>query len=310
MSEKIYKFALIGVGRAGKNFINTINKMENCQITHLVTSNPDNAKLCKNKVKILKSHHDVCSLPGAGGVDGVIVAVPNESHSIILQDCLYALLPTLIEKPMGANLIETLGLRQSVYASKVPVLVGHTQTFSAAYQELCGYFKAAKPKKITSKFRSYGPFRKNATIVWDFLVHEISMVLNLLNMEAPIEVEAHLESHKNYPNSGELDVKLKFKSTEVSININNLATQKYRSFIAENAWTCLSLFDEELYDVRESRSNKIHLPSERPLHREINAFIEAIETNSYVGVELAVEVARVLDRCQNYLDIHTEPEEE
>lgn len=289
---------LIACGRWGKNYVSTVNAMENVEITHVVTTHPENAKLFKNKVRVLKNYRELCTI---NGLDGAFLAAPSSFHNEIAQECLYGLLPIMIEKPMCIGYEQTLTLSKSIRGAKIPCLVNHTQLFNPAYQEICSLFKAGRPKKIISKFCTHGPFRPDCPMLWDYGVQDVSMILNLLK-ENPLEVNATLDAHKNYPNSGELVIDLRFKSTEAHIVINNIATKKYRSFITETGWNQMSMFDEELYEIRESGINRVHVPTEKPLARAIQAFIAAIEANEYVGVDLAVDVARVLERCQESIN--------
>lgn len=303
MQEKIYRFALIGCGRFGKNYIKTIAGMDNVQITHLVTSKPENAKLIANKVKIFKTYGELLSMPH---VDGVIIATPPETHSIILQDCIYHLLPALVEKPLCMSLKEANALRDYVKTSKVPVMVGHTQLYNPAYVEFCSRFKSQKPKTIQSKVSSFGPFRDKTPMLWDWAPHDLSMCLNLLK-EMPTKVSAVQTSHANYPNSGQLEINLEFKATKANIYINNLSANKYRAFVGTSSFQTMSMFDEELYEGRSDRIFQIQVPKERPLKCVVDAFVEAIETSQggnevWVGLDLAVDITKVIEKCQRSIE--------
>lgn len=301
--EKIYKFALIGVGRWGKNYIKTIEQMSGVQITHLCTRNPENAKLIKkNKVKVVKNYMELCS---DRFLDGVIVATPPHTHHEIVCSVAHSLLPVMVEKPLSLSLEEAISTANFLKEAKVPVLVDHTQLFNPAYEELVTSFKNDQIKTIDAKVCSFGPFRKDVSMLWDWAPHDISMVINLMKGK-PAKVKASLVEHENYDNSGQLLITLKYKNTDINIKIDNLSGSKYRSFRASSNSKTITLFGEELYETRGDWIRTVQLTNEKPLQRAIMAFVDAIETNSMIGLDLAVDVAAVIEKCQKSIDNDSE----
>lgn len=301
MSDKNYKFGIIGCGRFGKNFIKTINEMDGVQITHMVTSKPENAKLVNNKVKIVSSCLEMC----AQAVDGVIVATPPETHGTLMQECAYNLIPVLCEKPMCMDLKEAMALRDYMKVGKIPCLIDHTQLWNPAFMELTERFRNDKVKKIETKVCSYGPFRKDVPMLWDWAPHDLSMCLSLLK-EMPTKIKASLVPHENYDNSGELNIELVFKHTTANIKINNLSSCKYRTFIGTSPFMTLTMFGEELFQTRGQDITQLTVSNERPLFNVVNAFIHAIERGSYEGLDLAVDVIKIIEKCQKSIEKESE----
>lgn len=298
--DKVYKLALVGCGRFGKNYIKTIEGMPNVEITHLCTSNPENAKLIiKNKVKVHKQYTEIfdgCNL------DGIIICTPAETHAGLVHECIYHLLPTMVEKPLCTRVLDATTLQNYVKNSyKVPCFVDNTQLYNPAFQEICKVFKTSKPKEINTKVCSFGPFRENMPMLWDWAPHDISMCLQLLK-EMPLKVKAKLDPHENYYNSGELYVELCFKNTVAKFTINNLSTSKYRSFSAVSSFNTMTMFDHEVFEVRGDNVFNIKVSNEKPLKLAIDAFIETIETQSLTGLDLSVNVVRVLEKLQESLE--------
>ena len=88
------RLGLIGAGRWGRIYMNTLDQMADVALSALASSNPQSRDLVGEDVAL---HEDWRDLVNAGGVDGVIVATPPASHAEIVHAALEAGLPVLVE---------------------------------------------------------------------------------------------------------------------------------------------------------------------------------------------------------------------
>lgn len=296
--SKTYKLGLCGVGRFGKNYIKTIEGMEDAEIVAISTSNPENAKLFNHKV-IVFDHFS--KLAQCGALHGVIIATPPNTHYQIMKNCVDNVLPFLVEKPMCGNINETLAASYLIKSSRIACMVGHTQLQNPAYRELVTMYDYDKAKTVLSQVCSVGPFRKDVSMLWDWLPHDFSMLLTLMR-EFPDKLKASYVKHENYDNSGEVEVELHWKKTKATIKLNNLATKKYRVFQVDSAVKRVTMFDNELFETRDNKIRQIHVKKEMPLRVQVENFILAMETNTQIGVDLAVKIAKLIEFCEKSIE--------
>jgi len=297
MSDKVYKCGLIGCGRFGKNYIRTIQQMENVEITHLYTSNPANSSLFKNKVKITDNYIELLL---DKKLDFCIIATPPHTHFEIICGCFYHLLPFICEKPICLNSYDSQEIKNLAQKQQIPCLIDNTQLFNPAFIELVKTFKNDPIKSIVSKSASFGPFRKDIGILWDWCGHDLSMMIRLLK-ETPISVKANLISHPNYDNSGQLHVDVKFKHLVASIDVDNLSSSKYRGFTAESNFLKMTMFDQELFQIRGDSCKTITVSNEKPLTKVISSFIDALEDKLQIDIGLSCDIIKILEKCDESL---------
>lgn len=302
MSEKIYKFGLIGVGRWGKNFVKTIEAMEGVEIAHICTSKPENAKLFKKKPRVSKDYKSLCT---DFALDGVIICTPPSTHMEIIYECICNLKPFLVEKPMCMNLMDAKAIRDTVKYTRVPCMVDHTHLFSPAWEEMVYRMKKEKILSINSKAYAFGPFRKDVPMLWDWAPHDIAMCVELMK-EMPTRVQASYVPNENYDNSGEINIALYFKNLTANILINNASENKYRAFVASSDYLTFSIFCDELFETRSGKCTQQKITLETPLKRLIDNFILAIETQNYEGLDLGVNVVNIIEKCRKSIENNAE----
>ena len=181
------RFGLIGVGRWGKVYIKTLLTMpDRCRLTHLATSKPEHAALVPHPVTVLSDWRALLR----SDCDAVIIATPPQTHAEILEACIEAGKPCIVEKPLCLDMATAERLHAKVNASGVAVLVNHTQLFDSAYRTLKhAVEKAEEPiRLILSEGMGLGPFRTDAPPLWDWGSHDISLCLDLLGA-LPVRVE-------------------------------------------------------------------------------------------------------------------------
>jgi predicted dehydrogenase len=117
-----------------------------------------------------------------GKVDVVSVAVPTDQHFGIARDLLEAGIHVLVEKPMAPTLEEAKELFRLARQYRAILHVGHVERFNGAVQEL----KKIVERPILIESRRLGPFVPRVqkdTVVMDLMIHDIDIVLGLVNGE-------------------------------------------------------------------------------------------------------------------------------
>ncbi len=313
------RFGLIGVGRWGKVYIRTLLSLSSCcRLTHLCTSKPANAALLPYSVKVMGDWRELVG----SDCDAVIIATPPDTHAEILESCLDAGKPCIVEKPFCLDLATAERLHQRIQASNLPVLVNHTHLFNPAYQALKGAVEKAGEtvRLILSEGMALGPFRADTPALWDRCPHDFSLCLDLLG-ETPLRI-AGLGGPLDPRGSPELvSFRLDFPGgASAWVQAGNLSPQKRRN---------LSVFtDTRLYLLDDMASVKLTVSSidfprryaggipevlEKcpimptsgllPMANAVTYFLEGLAggDRQNFGTELAIEVTRLLTKCDGVI---------
>lgn len=159
-----------------------------CRLTHVGTRHPERlAGVTTDPVAVLPEWADVIQ----ADCDAVIIATPPQTHVALLEACLKAGKPCIIEKPLCLDLAEAERVHRRVAERGVPVLVDHTQLFHPAYEALArALAQAGEPVRVAcSEGMALGPFRSDVPALWDWAPHDVSLCLDLFG-RAPAGVAA------------------------------------------------------------------------------------------------------------------------
>ncbi|MBL6935326.1 MAG: Gfo/Idh/MocA family oxidoreductase [Alphaproteobacteria bacterium] len=306
------RLGLIGAGRWGRVYMNTLDDMTGVTLGALASSNPHSRDLVGEDTAL---HEDWRDLISAGGVEGVIVATPPSAHAEIVRAALEAGLPVLVEKPLTLDVDEAQALCDLAEQKDGLVMVDHIHLFSPAFRALKREAATLGPLRgMESEAGSQGPFRKATPVLWDWGAHDISMCLDLVG-EAPSEVSARcLEERETGEGSGAVfDLRLKFADeTTAGIRVGNLLPGKRRRFCAAFDAGILVYDDlaaDKLTLVPTSASSEaemraIAVAPDLPLTCAVGEFTAAIASGSRSreSLQLGLSVVETLARCEAALE--------
>ena len=320
----LVRIALIGVGRWGRAYLSTLLSLgERCRLTHLVTRHPEHAQLIPYPVTVLHEWRDVTGVE----CEAVIIATPPHLHAEMLEACLEAGKPCIVEKPLCLTVEQARRLQERVERSGVPVLVDHTHVFHPAYRVLKQQLQQRQQtvRLIISEGGALGPFRSHTSALWDWGPHDVSLCIDLVG-QSPRQI-AVLGGPEDAEGAPELmSVKLVFPSGVCAwIQVGRLFPWKRRT---------LSVFtDTHLYRLDDMASPQLTVApftfaqrdeprtqeealvcepilvphSQPPLTSAVEYFLDGLAggDRTYFGTALAVEVVRVLAACETALKAQT-----
>lgn len=284
--------ALVGSGRWGKNYINTIRSLSSCEL-------PDS--FIKTK--------DYKELFNIDNIDGVIIATPASTHFQIAKEFLENGFNVLIEKPFVTSYKDALVLSEIAKRNKNVVMVGHIYLYNPAFVEVKKIIQSiGNIKYISSEGMDYGPIRPDISALWDWVPHDISMLIDLLG-NLPEEVSGYGESVLR-PNTKFYDIcslKLKFpKNIFAFINVSCLSPLKKRNMIIVGNKSTI-VFDDTLekkISVIDNVSKKKEFPSfskKSPLSEEISGFVNLIKANKSINksdLKMGLTVTKIIEACE------------
>ena len=226
-------------------------------------------------------------------VDAVSVVVPTLQHREVVLDCLEAGVHVLVEKPMAATPEEGRQMVRHAKQNGLVLHVGHVERFNPVrdlVQDLI-----SNPRFI--ECHRLAPFQPRGTdvdVVLDLMIHDVDLILSFglgrVNTVEAVGI-AVLSSQIDFAHARvEFD-----KGCVVNFTASRMSTGRLRK---------MRLFQEHLYlsvdflsrqgivyrqtehttDESSVREESIQAGDEEPLKRELQAFVQAIQTGAPAGV--------------------------
>lgn len=302
------RFGLIGAGRWGTRYIDTLARLPGAVLAHVGSRNQETARLVPKSCRISGDRRAVLADPR---LDGVILASPPMTHAPLALEAIAAGLPVLVEKPMAMNVAEAQAVAAAADAAGVLVMVGHTHLFSPAYRALKQRGDALGRLRCTqSSAGNDGPTRLDASVLWDWGPHDVAMCLDLFG-DFPESVQASIVGQKRTPGGvGQaLALQLGFPSGGRShIRVSNIEDRKVRVFEATYDDGRLVYDDVREPKLRQSQRGDggvepIAVDPLPPLTCLVQEFAESIRSNesTHPSLTLGVQVVQVLAQCDAML---------
>ena len=248
-------------------------------------------------------------------VDAASVAVPTAHHYDVTTACLDADVAALVEKPVVGDLEEGRRLQEQAARADVPVQVGHVERFNPAVNTLEALADDLSIVSVTAERLGPPPDRRiDDSAVLDLMIHDVDVVCSLLD-ETPTSIESSGVEQNRHASA-----LLEFDSGRLaSLTASRLTQRKVRSLriTARECLVDLDYIDQSIEihrrsfpeyverdgDVRfrhESIVERPRVPNDEPLRRELESFLEVVETGETPAVTIedgltALEIARRID---------------
>lgn len=162
----MHRIGLIGHGRWGANIEKTLRSLDDVEL-----------------VVIEKG------AASPSGLDGVCIATPSATHAQIALPFIEKGIATFIEKPMTTSVADAERLQAAALKSGTLVHVGHIHLYNPAFLKLIEILpQIGGVKSILCEGMNDNP-RMDSSVLWDWLPHDLSMVLQIFGKE-PGSVEA------------------------------------------------------------------------------------------------------------------------
>jgi len=173
--------ALIGYGYWGPKLARNIQNSNNFKIKYIIDSSKKNLENAKKDypLSILYQNYKKLEIKN---LDLVVIATPTKTHYEMAN---YFLDYTniLIEKPLALKFKEVVKLEEKSKKNNNKLFVDYPFIFSGSIRYIKTIIKQKKYGKLLEieSFREQAPVRKDANVVWDLGVHDISILRYLLN---------------------------------------------------------------------------------------------------------------------------------
>jgi predicted dehydrogenase len=312
--EVVTRLAQIGVGHWGKNLARNFAGLAElawvCDI-----DDAQRAKLAEqySGARVTGSVDEVLA---DDSVEAVVIATPVPTHYELARRTLEADKHVFVEKPPAMRAAELEELCDLAEERGLVLMPGHLLLYHPAVQKLKEIVDSGELGDVLYVYgnrQNLGTFRTNENALWSLGVHDLSVLLHLLQ-EEPSEVRAQGNA---FLTGGVEDVVfcyLRFPSGKMAhMHLSWLDPHKIRRITVVGNEK-MAVFDDmerdrkiTVYDNWRTRTGNIYSPKvegAEPLRREAQHFLRLVagEGDPHRAARDAVPVVRALEQLQAALE--------
>ena len=329
MENKQYKrnLCLIGAGYWGKNLVRNFHELGALAMVC------DPSEACRAAVTEIApgvaTSTDFNDTLKASEIDAVAIATPANTHFNLAATALIAGKDVFVEKPLTLKLSDGEELKRLAEEHGRILMVGHLLEYHPAVLKLRELLKSGdlgSLNYIYSNRLSFGKIRTEENSLWSFAPHDIAVILRLVG-ELPLKVISVGGSYIT-PYVDDVTVScLHFGSglrAHVFVSWLNPFKEQKLVVIGDKQ---MAVFDDRLQDeklllynqrvdinnrqplLQKGDTSVIQLPSDEPLRKECEHFLDCIRTREAPLTSAASgnDVLRVLQACQLSLQSEGRP---
>lgn len=324
------KIAVIGLGYWGPNLLRSFNQLSEAQVVAICDAEEKQLKKFSQLYPQAKTTTKYAEILSNNEIEAVIIAVPAPLHYQLCKEALLAGKHVFVEKPLALKLDEAEELVALAAKQKKILMVGHLLKYHPAVAKLKEYIDH---KDIGEVFYMYstrvnlGRVRVQENALWSLAVHDIAVILYLMNNILPKEVTAQGGAYLTrevedvvfvnlfFPNKVLATVHASWLDPHKIRQLTIVGSKKMAVFNDMDGSEKIRLYDKgvdflpsfqtysEYLTIRDGDINIPKIQMKEPLQIECNHFLECIANNKTPltdGVD-ALRVLKVLSAAQESL---------
>ncbi|QKW18765.1 Gfo/Idh/MocA family oxidoreductase [Kitasatospora sp. NA04385] len=145
------RFGVVGLGVISRFYLAALERVPGVRLAAVCDRDAAVLEPFGGRVPAFADHREMLA---AGGLDAVVVTVPNDLHLAVGRDALRAGLPVCVEKPLALRAAEGAELAALAAERRVPLFTAFHRRYNAAVRELCAAL-ARHPSPVRSVTARY-----------------------------------------------------------------------------------------------------------------------------------------------------------
>ena len=311
------RIAQVGLGQWGKNLARNFDRLaELVWLCDVEDERQAEAAQSYPSAQVTSSFDDALA---DESVEAVVVATPVPTHYELARRALEAGKHVFVEKPpamRGAEMEELCDLAEE---RNLVLMPGHLLLYHPGVQKLKEIVDSGELGEVLYVYgnrQNLGTFRTNENALWSLGVHDLSVLLYLIE-EEPSEVRAHGNAFLSRGVEDVVFCYLRFPSGKMAhMHLSWLDPHKIRRITVVGNER-MAVFDDmerdrkiTVYDNWRTRTGDIYSPTvdpTEPLRRECEHFLSLVagEGAPHKAARDAIPVVRALDQLQASLETVT-----
>ena len=197
MTAAVSRIAVVGAGMIGRRHAQALMLAPGVSLAALVDPSPAAQEFAAGMA--VPCYPGLDALLSAGGVDGVILATPNQLHAQGALAAIAAGLPVLVEKPLASDLGDASAIVEAGEGAGIPVATGHHRRHNPLIAKAKELISQGRLGQIVSVhcntwfmkpdayFEPDWRRQKGAGPVYLNLIHDIDLMLHLVGPIARLQ---------------------------------------------------------------------------------------------------------------------------
>jgi predicted dehydrogenase len=306
----VIRIAQIGVGNWGKNLLRNFSELADvvwvCDIDEAQRVDLHGTRTTTSLDEVLADDT----------VEAVVIATPVPTHYELARRALEARKHVFVEKPPAMRGTEIEELVELAEERGLVLMPGHLLLYHPGVRKLKEIVNSGELGDVLYVYgnrQNLGTFRTNENALWSLGVHDLSVLLYLIE-EEPSEVRAHGNAFLNRGVEDVVFCYLRFPSGKMAhMHLSWLDPHKIRRITVVGN-DRMAVFDDmererkiTVYDNWRTRTGDVYSPkvdATEPLRLECEHFLRLVagEGDRQKAARDAIPVVRVLDQLQASLE--------
>ena len=314
MPARTTRLAQVGLGQWGKNLARNFDQL--AELVWLCDVDDERRAELAPRYPAATMTANFEDVLADDSVDAVVIATPVPTHHELARRSLEANKHVFVEKPpamRGAEIEELCDLAEEHDRVLMP---GHLLLYHPGVQKLKEIVDSGELGDVLYVYgnrQNLGTFRTNENALWSLGVHDLSVLLYLIE-EEPSEVRAHGNAFLSRGVEDVVFCYLRFPSGKMAhMHLSWLDPHKIRRITVVGNER-MAVFDDmererkiTVYDNWRTRTGDIYSPTvdaTEPLRRECEHFLRLVagDGEPHKVARDAIPVVRVLDQLQASLE--------
>ena len=308
------RLAQVGLGQWGKNLARNFDQLADLvSLCDVEDERRAQAAQSYPSAQVTSSFDDVLA---DESVEAVVVATPVPTHFELARRALEAGKHVFVEKPPAMRGAEMEDLCELAEERGRVLMPGHLLLYHPGVQKLKEIVDSGELGEVLYVYgnrQNLGTFRTNENALWSLGVHDLSVLLYLIE-EEPSEVRAHGNAFLSRGVEDVVFCYLRFPSGKMAhMHLSWLDPHKIRRITVVGNER-MAVFDDmererkiTVYDNWRTRTGDIYSPTvdaTEPLQRECEHFLRLVggEGSPHKAARDAIPVVRALDQLQAALE--------
>ena len=319
------KVGLAGLGYWGPNLARNFDEL--ADLTWLCDLSEDHRARLSSRYPEARLTADFGEMLADDSLDAVVVATPVVTHAELAKRALEAGKHVLVEKPPALTAAEVEDLVATAEEQERVLLPGHLLLYHPGVgrlKELIGSGELGDVLYVYGNRQNLGQIRKDENALWSLGVHDLSVILHLLE-EEPTEAWARGESfltegvedvvfcYLRFPSGKVAHMHLSWLDPHKMRRITVVGRDKMAVFDDMELDRKLTIYDKgpveraETYGEWMTRTGDIYspkIPNDEPLRLECEDFLRLVagEGDPLAAAREGIAVVRALEQLQASLE--------
>jgi predicted dehydrogenase len=313
-TRRTTRIAQVGLGQWGKNLARNFDELS--ELVWLCDVDDQQHPELAQRYPSARLTGDFDDVLGDASVEAVVIATPVPTHYELARRALEAGKHVFVEKPAAMRGVEMDELAELAEQRERVLMPGHLLLYHPGVHKLKEIVESGELGDVLYVYgnrQNLGTFRTNENALWSLGVHDLSVLLHLID-EEPVEVRAHGNAFLQRGVEDVVFCYLRFPSGKMAhMHLSWLDPHKIRRITVVGN-DRMAVFDDmererkiTVYDNWRTRTGDIYSPQvdpTEPLRLECRHFLRLVagEGDPHRAARDAIPVVRALEQLQASLE--------